>query len=84
MDLPYAFAIPFDVISDALPALNTTTKDDGAAYWHIHVSEPHPGRFAILLPKKSATLPLDDYRLSLDALRAVPEPGISIANVRAT
>ncbi len=67
MDLPCAFAVPLHVMTSVLDALNTTTKDDGQVYWHIHIVEPEPGRYAVLLPKKSGTLPLEDYRLTLNA-----------------
>jgi hypothetical protein len=65
MDLPFAFAVPLHVMAPALEALNTTTKEDGQTYWHIHIAEPESGRYAMLLPKKSETLPLDSYRLTL-------------------
>jgi hypothetical protein len=65
MDLAFAFVIPLRVISSVLSALNTTTKDDGQAYWHIHISEPEAGKFGMLLPKRSETLPLGSYRVSL-------------------
>jgi hypothetical protein len=63
MDIPGAFAVPWKIIHSALPSLNTTTTDRGT-YWHIHVAEPKPNSYALLLPKKSEQLPLDEYRIS--------------------
>lgn len=65
MDLPFAFAVPLAVISSALDGLNTTTREDGEHYWHIQVIEPKSDKYAMLLPKKSETLALDSYRVTL-------------------
>jgi hypothetical protein len=65
MDLPFAFALPINIVSSALNAFNTTTKDDGVFYSHLHISEPKPGCYALLLPKRSEMMPLDDYRVPL-------------------
>lgn len=65
MDLPFAFAVPLQVMTSVLDALNTTTKEDGQTYWHIHIAEPEPGRYVMSLPKRSEALPLDSYRLTL-------------------
>ena len=62
MDINAAFAIPWKVIHSVLPILNTTTTERGT-YWHIHLAEPKPNSYALLLPKKSDQLPLDEYRL---------------------
>lgn len=63
MDIAGAFAIPWSVIHSVLPNLNTTTTER-STYWHIHVAEPKPNSYALLLPKKSSQLPLDEYRIT--------------------
>jgi hypothetical protein len=65
MDLPFAFAIPFPIISSALGGLNTTTREDGELYWHIQVIESKHGEYAMLLPKKSEMMELDSFRVTL-------------------
>ena len=65
MDLPFAFVIPASAIRAALDALNTTTTKDGQTYWHIHLVENEPGHYSLLLPKRSAQLPVDAYRMDL-------------------
>ena len=65
MDLPFAFVIPASAIRAALDALNTTTTKDGQTYWHMHLVENEPGHYAILLPKRSAQLQVDAYRMDL-------------------
>ncbi|WP_342106102.1 hypothetical protein [Methylobacterium sp. SI9] len=61
MDLKIAFAIPGKEFVSHLDGLNVTIKDDGSRYWHVHLVEKSPGSYAILLPKKSDYLRLDDY-----------------------
>lgn len=65
MDLPFGFCLPWKTLHASLDALNTTTTDKGHTYWHIHLTEAAGGKFAMLLPKKSQTLALDDWQLSL-------------------
>ena len=69
MDLEIAFAIPQSLMSDLLPHLNTTipSDDPNRKYWHIHLVEHRPRRYALLLPKKPGTLSLDDYTVKLRA-----------------
>jgi hypothetical protein len=62
MDIPGAFAVPWKIIHSALPNLNTTKTERGM-YWHIHVAEPRPSSYALLLPKISEQLPIDEYRI---------------------
>jgi len=64
MDLSFAFAIPWKVLHDRLDALNTTTTKDAHKYWHLHLVGTN-GEYAVHLPKTSATLPLDDYKVQL-------------------
>lgn len=64
MDLDTAFAIPRNVITSVLDHLNVTEKKDtDELYWHIHIVEPKPGNYALLLPKKGETLPLLEYQI---------------------
>ncbi len=63
MDIASAFVIPWKVIHAELSSLNTTATERGT-YWHIHMAEPKLGSYALLLPKKSGQMPLDDYRVS--------------------
>ena len=66
MDLDFAFAVPANSIASILSRLNTTIKDDGDAYWHIHLSEVRPGSFEIVLPKQDGHFSLDKYKFGLD------------------
>jgi hypothetical protein len=66
MDLPFAFALPFPVLTPLLGALNTTHKD-GEHYWHVKIGQAAPDRYTLSLPKRSDALPIDDYRLPLIA-----------------
>lgn len=65
MDLGFAFAIPWRVLHENLDGLNTTTTKDERTYWHIHLTELDPGSYAILLPKKSKTLLVEQYKVAL-------------------
>jgi hypothetical protein len=64
MDLDVAFAVPWGTLQSILDGLNTTHKDDDH-YWHIHLSSPAPGQFAILVPKRDTILRLEEYALPL-------------------
>jgi hypothetical protein len=66
MDLGFAFAIPREVLRPHLDSLNTTTTQEGYTYWHIHLTEK-AGVYALVLPKKSSSLPLDEYRVMLSS-----------------
>jgi hypothetical protein len=66
MDLPFAFALPLVVLTPLLGALNATEKD-GESYWHVKIGNSAPDRYSLLLPKRSDTLPIDEYRLPLIA-----------------
>jgi hypothetical protein len=66
MDLPFAFALPLEVLTPLLGALNTTEKD-GESYWHVKIGNSAPARYSLLLPKRSDILPIDEYRLPLIA-----------------
>jgi hypothetical protein len=50
MDLLSAFAVPRDVVQEALPKLNTTTTENGT-YWHIHIVQSANGDYEMLAPK---------------------------------
>jgi hypothetical protein len=64
MDLDFAFAIPQAALRPHLDSLNTTTTQEGHTYWHIHLTEKG-GTYALMLPKRSTTLSLHDYRISV-------------------
>ena len=64
MDLSEAFAIPLKVLRSHLDALNTTTTER-STYWHIHLVETEQAGYALLLPKQSRQLPLNEFRLKL-------------------
>lgn len=66
MDLEVAFSIPWPVLHPLLGHLHTTTAEKGT-YWHIHLTEETPDRYALILPKKGKNLPLDEFRVSLGA-----------------
>ena len=65
MDQSFAFAIPWNILHEHLPSLNTTTIERGT-YWHLHVVEGAQGQFALLLPKHSTDLGLNQYKVALD------------------
>jgi hypothetical protein len=64
MDLPVAFAVPWDTPHSILDGLNITRKEDHF-YWHIHLTESEPGELAILVPKRDSVLRLGQYVLPL-------------------
>ena len=63
VDLPYAFAIPLNVMRQTLHTLNTTTTDKGKTYWHVHLVEA-AGAIGLVLPG-SGQLPLDEYKVMI-------------------
>ena len=66
VDLASAFLIPpAATMASALDFLNTTTKDDGQIYWHLHIAERAADTYQLLLPKKSSSLDLGDFRLNI-------------------
>lgn len=65
VDLSFAFSIPWETFHPLLGALNTTTTEKGT-YWHLHLTEIEPGAYALILPKRGETLPLSEFRLSLE------------------
>jgi hypothetical protein len=66
MDLAVAFAVPWQTLHPILDGLNTTQKED-SFYWHIHLTEPEAGEFAMLIPKRNAVLRLKEYAIPLTA-----------------
>src|SRR5262245_22647320 len=64
MDLSEAFAIPLKILRSHLDALNTTTTERHT-YWPIHLVETEQAGYALLLPKQSRQLALDEFRLKL-------------------
>lgn len=65
MDLSVAFAIPLPVMTTLLDALNTTDINDTELYWHIHIVEPKPGHYGMLLHKKSDIFALNAYTIRM-------------------
>jgi hypothetical protein len=65
MNLPFAFALPWKAFHDRVDALNTTTTKDGRTYWHINLVNTASDHYAMLLPKKSTSLSLDEYKILL-------------------
>jgi hypothetical protein len=64
MDLSFAFALPVALMTSILDGLNTTEKD-GESYYHLKIGELKPGHYSLSLPKRSASLSLDQYQLAL-------------------
>lgn len=50
--------------------LNTTEKDDGSRYWHVHLNENGPGEIALILPKRRTTFPLMTFSIKLESASA--------------
>lgn len=65
MDLPTAFSIPWAAFHPLVETLNTTTTKDDYTYWHIQLVEAVMGHYTLQLPKKSSSLPLDEYAIHL-------------------
>jgi len=65
MDRDEAYAIPKDVFHPFITDLNTTEKEDGSRYWHVHLNENGPGEIALILPKRRTTFPLMKFSISL-------------------
>jgi hypothetical protein len=64
LDLDVAFAVPWGSLHSILDGLNTTQNEDDH-YWHIHLTTPASGQFAILIPKRDTVLRLEEYALPL-------------------
>jgi hypothetical protein len=64
MDLSEAFAIPLKILHSHLGALNTTTTER-STYWHVHLVETEQAGYALLLPKQSRQLPVNEFRVKL-------------------
>lgn len=60
MDLPFAFAIPFEVIESKVGELNTTARAD-KLYWHIFIRQIEPGKYALLGSKTGNHLNLESF-----------------------
>ena len=63
VDLPYAFAIPLDVMKKHLDLLNTTTTNKGKTYWHVHLIDTEKG-IHLVLPN-SGHVSIEEYRVSI-------------------
>jgi hypothetical protein len=58
MDREYGFALPIGIFNPLIADLNTTEKEDGSKYWHIHLNETPSGEIALILPKQRTVLSL--------------------------
>ena len=65
MDRNEAFAVPIDQFHPLLTSLNTTEKEDGSFYWHLHVFEDQFGKLSLTLPKQKEALSLSPFVISL-------------------
>ena len=65
VDLDFAFAIPLSVLRAQLANLNTTVKEDGTHYYHLHLAALADGGYALNLPKQSTSLPLSQFVIPL-------------------
>lgn len=65
MEANFAFLIPSDVLSRTLPHLNVTTRN-GKTYWHIHVTNPEPRNYKMLVPRTGEHLDLTPFKIELD------------------
>jgi hypothetical protein len=65
MDRDEAFAVPAEKLHPVLNSLNTTEKEDGSLYWHLHLYEDASGALSLTLPKQKDSLPLSSFRLPL-------------------
>jgi hypothetical protein len=65
MDRNEAFAVPVGQFHPLLAALNTTEKEDGSFYWHLHLFEDQFGKVSLTLSKQRKSLPLLPFVLPL-------------------
>lgn len=65
MDANFAFVLPSDVLGEKLPHLNTTIRN-GKTYWHIHITNPEPNLYKMLVPRTGEHLDLTPYVINLD------------------
>lgn len=63
MDRKEAFALPLEIMRSSLDGLNTSERESGGHYWHIHLSESPTGEVSLMLPKRKAVLPLKPFTL---------------------
>lgn len=64
VDLSIAFVVPYQLIHDRLPELNTTIKN-GKPYWHIKILKKQDEKYYLLCPVSGKHLDLTDFALSL-------------------
>jgi hypothetical protein len=65
MDRDEAFAVPAEKLHLVLSSLNTTEKEDGSLYWHLHLYEDSSGALFLTLPKQKDSLQLSPFRIAL-------------------
>ncbi len=64
VDANFAFLLPFDVLGEKLPHLNTTIRN-GKTYWHIHITNPEPNFYQMLVPRTGEHLDLTPLTIQL-------------------
>ncbi len=72
-DSSITYALPYKVINELLPYLNTTEKEDARTYWHIHIRAAENGSYEMLVPKRSSVLNLKPYEIVLNS--SIPKQG---------
>jgi hypothetical protein len=65
MDLQEAFAIPLSTLSEFLPKLNQTHRDDGKSYWHVVITTLEGSQLALYSSRTGDTIPLRPYSVLL-------------------
>jgi hypothetical protein len=68
VDLDVAFGIPVSAIRKLLGEFNTSTKKDGAQYWHLKIVELKPGKYALHLPRSGTSFPLQQFAFKVHPL----------------
>ena len=64
MDLDVAFMIPWSVIHQSLAFLNMT-DNERETFWHLHIVDPAPGKYELLLHKAEQNVPITPYQIDL-------------------
>ncbi len=62
----FAFVIPARTMQERLEFFNTTTRN-GKTYWHIHIQEPEPNVYRMMVPKSGDHLDLTPYKVQVDS-----------------
>jgi hypothetical protein len=73
----FAFVIPANVMQERLEFFNTTTRN-GKTYWHIHIQEPEPDVYRMMVPKSGEHLDLRPYKMQIDVGEFSGEPSVLV------